>query len=331
METMTEVPFNFQRTVNPRAGSTGLGFRTGGTTPVTPASPAVSQTNAFTTFWETTRANLGRTWLGTGAEGWESDDEVVWAMLVLDQYSTANAGEKVKAQDIIAKRQRAGSGAAGGGGPSTAQNAAGIKAELENLAGLFGLPERDWSDLSWQAASNNWNAAMIRDAVANQISMESSKREGLVKNVITKSRDVAANYLVNVGDEEALGWAKKIARGEMEEESIVASVRDRAKAQYYWLAPAIDQGVTLKEYFQPHRETIAKLMEVSAESVDFMNDPTWNKVVRYMSPDQEGVREMNLGEVEKYVRQQDGWKATSNAKTVAASAAASIGRIFGAL
>jgi hypothetical protein len=328
METMTEVPFNFQRTVNPRAGSTGLGFRTGA---ATPASPAINQTNAFTTFWEGARSKIGNTWLGTPYEGYENDDNVVWAQLVLDPYSTASAAERYKAQSIMDKLLRNGSGAAGGGGPSTAQNAAGIKAELENLAGLFGLPERDWSDLSWQAASNNWNAAMIRDAVANQITMESSKREGLVKNVITKSRDVAANYLVNVGDEEALGWAKKIARGEMEEESIVASVRDRAKAQYYWLAPAIDQGVTLKEYFQPHRETIAKLMEVSAESVDFMNDPRWNKVVRYMPPDQEGVREMNLGEVEKYVRQQDGWKATSNAKTVAAGAAASIGRIFGAL
>ena len=324
---MTEIPFNFQRTVNPRAGSTGLGFRTGA---AVPATPAIKQTNDFTNFWETTRANLGRTWMGSGAEGWENDDEVVWAMLVLDQYSTASAGDRVKAQDIIAKRQRAGSGA-GGSGPTTAQNAAGIKAELENLAGLFGLPERDWSDLSWQAASNNWNAAMIRDAVANQITMESSKREGIVKNVITKSRDVAANYFVNVGDEEALGWAKKIARGEMEEESIVASVRDRAKAQYYWLAPAIDQGVTLKEYFQPHRETIAKLMEVSAESVDFINNPKWNKVVRNVLPEQQGVREMNLGEVEEYVRQQEEWKNTKNAKTTANGAVAAIGRIFGAI
>lgn len=324
---MTEVPFNFQRTVNPRAGSTGLGFRTGG---ATPANPAISQTNGFTNWWEEARSKIGNTWLGTPYEGYENDDNVVWAQLILDPYSTASSAERYKAQSIMDKLLRTGSGA-GGGGPTTAQNAAGIKAELENLAGLFGLPEQDWSDVSWQAASNNWNAAMIRDAVANQITMESSKREGIVKNVITKSRDVAANYFVNVGDEEALGWAKKIARGEMEEESIVASVRDRAKAQYYWLAPAIDQGVTLKEYFQPHRETIAKLMEVSAESVDFINNPKWNKVVRNVLPEQQGVREMNLGEVEEYVRQQEEWKNTKNAKTTANGAVAAIGRIFGAL
>ncbi len=319
---MTEIP----QYLNNRS-NTGLGFRTG---PAQPANPIIANPSAFR-WWEEARANLGRTWMGTGAEGWESDDEVLWATLVLDPYSTASAGDRVKAQEIIAKRQRAGSGAAGGGGPTTAQNAAGIKAELENLAGLFGLSEQDWSDVSWQAASNNWNAAMIRDAVANAITIESSKREGLVKNVVTKSRDVAANYFVQVGDEEALGWAKKIARGEMEEESIVASIRDRAKAQYYWLAPAIDSGVTLKEYFQPHRDTIAKLMEVSSESVDFVNNPKWNNIVRYQPPDQEGVREMNLNEVEQYVRKQDDWKATSNAKSTAANAAATIGRMFGAI
>jgi len=108
-------------------------------------------------------------------------------------------------------------------------------------------------------------------------------------------------------------------------------MRDRAKAQYYWLAPAIDSGVTLKEYFQPHRQTIAKLMEVSEDSVDFINNPKWNKVVRHVPPDQEGVREMNLGEVERYVREQEEWKATGNAKQTANGAVAAIGRIFGAL
>lgn len=319
---MTEIP-SLLRRQQPNNNS-GFNFLESGRG----SSPAYTAPN-FDWFTEY-RRKTGALWAGTGFEGWENDDEVLWATLIIDN-QTSTYAEKLKAQGILDKKFNTGGPNTGPSGPTTAQNAAGIKAELENLAGLFGMAEQDWSDLSWQAANNNWNAAMIRDAVANGITIEAANRAGLVKNVITKSRDVAANYMVKVGDEEALGWAKQIARGEMEEESIVAGIRDRAKAQYYWLAPAIDAGVTLKEYFQPHRETIAKLMEVSAESVDFMNDPKWNKVVRYTPPDQEGVREMNLGEVEKYVRQQDEWKATSNAKSMAAEAAASIGRIFGAL
>ena len=324
---MTEIPFNFQKTVNPRAGSTGLGFRTGAAQPANPAYSAPNPSN----WWEEERAKVGRAWAGSSLEGWENDDEVLWATIVLRPNTTASVADQMKAEEILTKKQQRPSSGGGNSGPTTAQTAAGIKAELENLAGLFGVSPQDWSEVSMQAAQNNWNAAMIRDAVANAITLESSKRAGLVKNVITKSRDVAANYFVQVGDEEALGWAKQIARGEMEEESIVAGLRDRAKAQYYWLAPAIDQGVTLKEYFQPHRQTIAKLMEVSEDSVDFMNNPKWNKIVRYMPPEQEGVREMNLGEVERYVREQEEWKATTNAKTTANGAVAAIGRIFGAL
>lgn len=277
------------------------------------------------------RGEVGRNWAGTPLAGAEKDDEFLWATYVLRQNTTSSYAEQMEAQKIIQTKMQISGANPNGSGPSTAQNAAGIKAELENLAGLFGVPAQDWSDLAWQAASNNWNAAMIRDAVADQITIDSSRNSGLVKNVVTKSRDVAANYFVQVGDEEALGWAKQIARGEMEEESIVANLRDRAKAQYYWLAPAIDSGVTLKEYFQPHRETIAKLMEVSSDSVDFMNNPKWNNIVRYQPPDQEGVREMNLNEVEQYVRKQEDWKATSNAKSTAANAAAIIGRMFGAI
>ena len=280
----------------------------------------------------TYRRTLGLQFQNTIYAGAENDDEILMAFWVLDQ-KTSSESAKFAAEGVLQKKGIFGNQNpnGSGNGPTMAQNAAGIKAELENLAGLFGLAPQDWSDLSMEAAKNNWNAAMIRDVVADRITMESAQRSGLVKNIITKSRDVAANYFVQVGDEEALGWAKQIARGEMEEESIVAGMRDRAKAQFYWLAPAIDSGVTLKEYFQPHRQMIAKLMEVSEDSVDFMNNPKWNKVVRYMPPEQEGVREMNLGEVERYVRGQEEWKATTNAKTTANGAVAAIGRIFGAL
>ena len=322
---MTEVPFNFQRTVNPRAGSTGLGFRTGA---AVPANSTYSAPDPYAWFHEY-RRKKGMEFSGTRLAGMENNDEILSALLVLDN-PTSSRSSKLAAEEKLNALMFT-DGGNGPSGPSLAQNAAGIKAELENLAGLFGLAPQDWSDLSMEAARNNWNAAMIRDVVADRITMESTQRSGLVKNIVTKSRDVAANYFVQVGDEEALGWAKQIARGEMEEESIVAGMRDRAKAQYYWLAAAIDSGVTLKEYFQPHRQMIAKLMEVSEDSVDFMNNPKWNKIVRYMPPEQEGVREMNLGEVERYVREQEEWKATTNAKTTANGAVAAIGRIFGAL
>jgi len=220
----------------------------------------------------------------------------------------------------------------GSSGPSTAQQAANIEAELRNLAGMLGVSDRDWTSISWEAAKNNWNVTMIRDHVANLIDASSFQRSGLVKDVSVKSRDAAANYFMKVSDEDILGWSRAIGSGEMNEESIVSSIRDKAKAQYYWLAPVIDQGVTLQEYFKPHRDEISKLLEVSPDSIDFMNDPKWQAIVRRTPDDQDGTeRAMNLNETAKYVRSMDEWKNTSNAKATASTAVSSIGRVLGVL
>jgi len=173
---------------------------------------------------------------------------------------------------------------------------------------------------------------MIRDHVANLIDASSFQRSGLVKDVGVKSRDAAANYFTKVSDEEVLGWARAIGSGDMDEQSIVTAIRDRAKAQYYWLAPVIDQGVTLQEYFKPHRDEISKLLEVTPESIDFMNDAKWQAVVRRTPDDKDGTeRAMNLNETAKYVRSMDEWKNTSNAKATAATAVSSVGRVLGVL
>jgi hypothetical protein len=133
-------------------------------------------------------------------------------------------------------------------------------------------------------------------------------------------------------DAEALDWAKRIGRDEMTEESMVASIRERAKAQYYWLAPVIDQGTSLKEYFKPHTQTIAELLETSPDSIDLLNDERWSKVIR-RTPDSEdpSERAMNLFETAKYVRSLDEWTKTGNAKATAAKAVTSIGRLMGAI
>lgn len=252
----------------------------------------------------------------------------IWAM-----DDTKSESSRAMAENKIMSAMGAGpSSGSGSGGPSTAQQAAAIEAELRNLAGMLGVGDQDWTGISWQAAQNNWNTTMIRDYVANLIDASSFQRSGLVQDISVKSRDAAANYFTKVSDADILGWARAIGSGNMDEQSIVTAIRDRAKAQYYWLAPIIDQGVTLQEYFKPHREEISKLLEVTPESIDFMNDPKWQAVVRRTPDDKDGTeRAMNLTETTKYVRSMDEWKNTGNAKATAASAVSSVGRVLGVL
>jgi hypothetical protein len=283
-------------------------------------------------WFEVTRMNMRNQMSQYGLGGLADNDEAVRAWGFFYDASNPAPDRELAYQRVLNLAGASQGPGSGSSGPSTAQQAANIEAELRNLAGMLGVSDRDWTSVSWEAAKNNWNVTMIRDHVANLIDASSFQRAGLVKDVSVKSRDAAANYFMKVSDEDILGWSRAIGSGEMNEESIVSSIRDKAKAQYYWLAPVIDQGVTLQEYFKPHRDQISKLLEVTPESIDFMNDPKWQSVVRRTPDDQDGTeRAMNLNETAKYVRSMDEWKKTSNAKSTSASAVSSIGRVLGVL
>lgn len=281
-------------------------------------------------YFEVNRMNM-RDKLGPLGFGNLADDDENVRAYVMANDPTADPFNVAMASNFLYKKMGA-TDNSGTSGPTKAQQAAGVEAQLRDLAAQFGVSEQDWAAISWDAVNNGWNAAMLQDAVANYIDANTIQREGTLKNAVVKAKDMAAQYYLKVTDGEALDWAKRIGRDEMNEESVVASIRDRAKAQYYWLAPVIDQGVTLKDYFKPHTQTIAQLLETSPDSIDFLNDERWSKVIR-RTPDAEdpSERAMNLFETAKYVRGMEEWKNTGNAKATAAKAVTSIGKLLGAV
>lgn len=220
-------------------------------------------------------------------------------------------------------------GGGGGGGISKAQLAGQFRAEIQNLAAQMGL-QGDFGHLADQAAANGWSIEMLRDMLADNITMETASRAGLVKTIVDKTRATGADYFLSISDEQALGYAKRVARNELDEEAIVSDLRDQAKQRYFWLAPQIDAGSTMKQIFQPHRETIAKLLEVAPDTVDFINDGRFKPIVEATALD--GTKySLTVGDTEKHVRGLEDWKHTNNAKSQAANAVTALARTFGSM
>lgn len=220
-----------------------------------------------------------------------------------------------------------------GGGPSAAQRAAQITAELRNLANQFGVGDyADWDSIGRDAANNNWNAAMVKDLVASYIDYNAMQRAGYVRDIHDKTKATGAKYFVRLGDEEVLNYARQVASDDLSEESLLGVIKQRAKAQYSWLSDVIDSGTSLDEYFKPHREEIARLLEVSPDSVNFMDDPKWQKVVqRPTDTNDTSLRSMSLFETQQYVRGLSEWKATNNARTEAANMVGALAQVFGGM
>jgi hypothetical protein len=271
-----------------------------------------------------------------GLAAWKDfyNNDVVFNSIKSGFYANTKISDQARMTNLqMALDKYKKSSSSGNTGPTTQQYADQFYAEIQNLAGMMGIQEGgDWRELANKAAANHWNVEMLRDAVGEFINMDHAKNPGLVHDAMDHARSVGSDYMVKVSDDQALSWAKRIAMGDMDVSSIDAAVKDQAKAQYSWLADRIDAGVKLKDYFQPHREEIAKLLETNVDSIDLVNDKRWADVLHKVPTSEDPTdRSMTVVEVGRYVRSMDAWKSTNNAKSSGAEMVAALGSIMGSL
>lgn len=204
-------------------------------------------------------------------------------------------------------------------------------ADVKDMARSMGLSHVDVMTSARTAAMYGWSDAQLRDVLANQIDLQTATQtQGLAATVYANAKKVAAGYFVNANDGMNLEFARRVASGEMDEEDIATYYQSQAKELYAHLAPVIDQGVTLEQYFTPHRQELSKILEVAPDSIDFVNNKKYANILQTTGEDGK-VRAMNLTEVGDYARQQDEWKHTENAVTAASDIAAQLSKTFGGI
>ena len=135
--------------------------------------------------------------------------------------------------------------------------------------------------------------------------------------------DAAARYYMPVSAKGANDMAWDMYLGEDTKASVEAMYREQAKGQFPSLAGLIDQGVSMQAYFDPYKQRIGQLLEMS--DVDLMNDPRLQPI---MFPGS-GQGPMSLSEAQTFARQLPEWQYTKNAEDAARSMADNVGRMMG--
>lgn len=202
------------------------------------------------------------------------------------------------------------------------------RANINNMARTLGL-NQDISGVADMALRYGWSDAQVQDMLAQSVTMSTVHQAGAASTWWNAAKQMGSEYFTPVSDEQALHFAQRIARGELNPEDMEGYYRDQAKQRFGYLSGAIDAGISVRQYFQPHQQAIAQLLEVSPESVDLMNDETFRKVTRTIDPTDGKERAMTITETQKLARQQDQWKLTENARSQAAEAVTSLGEMFG--
>lgn len=146
----------------------------------------------------------------------------------------------------------------------------------------------------------------------------------------TKAKGIARDYLMPIDDETAFNWARDLAAGKIDENTITSHFTNAAKGL---LGPdydaQIDAGLKPRDLLSSQINTIGNLMEISTDDVDLVNDPRWQKVLQYTDPNTGKRRPMTVSETSLAVKSTDDWWKTNNANKEVGEKASYLAKIFG--
>lgn len=121
--------------------------------------------------------------------------------------------------------------------------------------------------------------------------------------------------------------AKNVLHGDGALDDWKGKINNLAKTKYSSYADQIDNGLTVKQIASPYTNSMANILEVSADSLN-LNDPTINRALTNV--DQTGKQTaVPLWQFETSLRQDPRWATTKNAKDTLDSTAHSILQNFG--
>ena len=181
--------------------------------------------------------------------------------------------------------------------------------------------------LAAAATANGWTDAQTIDAIIQQVNWAT-----LESGDLTAMRDdvkaIGSDYLVGVSEQTAQNYAARIASGEMSMEGVRSAMLKQAKARFGWMADELDQGMTVKDYFAPVKDVIARELGVAHEEVNLM-DSKYLKMVEKKDEQTGKMRAATLDEAMLTARRDPRFATSQKAKEMSTNLTGMITEIFG--
>lgn len=145
-------------------------------------------------------------------------------------------------------------------------------------------------------------------------------------------KGMGEDYFTPISDEDAFKYAQQIAKGEATTDTVRGNFMGVAKGMFAAnpeIQKYIDEGHTPKQYFTPHINAAAQLLEVDPSTIS-LTDPKYNQIINHADA-QGKIRPMTLTETNEFIKNKDEYWKTNNASTEVSSLLTSLGTTFGKL
>jgi hypothetical protein len=186
------------------------------------------------------------------------------------------------------------------------------------------------SALAEKILKSGADPSMVPKMVLAEIRYNPTHPVGLMGERMATFQKRARDYAINLGDETAFDWAKRVAMGDAEEGGFDEYARQAAERRFSRNATILEQlkeGYTVREVLDDPIQEVARLMEVDPDSVD-LSRTEWSPIAEF-ADDQGNVRAMTAAEAGRWARTQTGWQTTANANDTESKFAQFLGEKMG--
>jgi len=221
-----------------------------------------------------------------------------------------------------------GGGYGGGGGASRAQQYAQAEATIRNEVKSMGVAFSDESikQLAKSVVDGNWSADMVTDYIVAGSGDWDTLQAGQITATADAVRKMAASQLITVSEDTAREYARRVASGELTQDGINAIMLGQAKAQFAWLTPQLDAGMTVRDILLPSRDLIARELEMNADTIDLANTK-WQNMLTVKEPNGT-TRAATNNELVVNARRSPEWQDTKGARDLTTAAIMRIRSMF---
>lgn len=190
----------------------------------------------------------------------------------------------------------------------------------------FAFTYQDLLPLATDAIKFDWDELTLKKNITAKVKYDPNQAGGFGA-FQTQAKAWGKDYLINMTDEEAYEWSRKLFTGEATEETVQEALRLKAKGSYPTIADFIETGGKPKEFFAQHIDMAARLLEVDPSNID-LTDPKYQEIISHA--DEGGkVRYMSVPETARFIKQKDEYWKTNNSATEVSSILTNLGGAFG--
>jgi hypothetical protein len=163
------------------------------------------------------------------------------------------------------------------------------------------------------AMRNGWSEGEIRNHIGHYVGLYSGRLFGEAANTGMQLRHAALANGYRASDKQVRTWARQVAVGSSQVESIENWLRLEAAKHFPSFADQLKAGIDLQDLASPYVQSMATLWEQNPAEIDMFN-PTIRRAMSRISPETGKPWAMSTAEFEDQLRSDPRWRQTQNAQ-----------------